>query len=665
MSKILISVFLVFISLFRIEAFASEEIKIISREEWWANESYRYLNWPEWKDIIEERSKLEKTLTQEEIQLDIKEKAKNNIANNFLITEFPNIFALKSVQKYEGDYKLAWPITKTNTKQSIVIHHTDGNYTDSYSAIRSIYKYHALTNQWWDLGYNYLIWLNWEIFEWRAWWDDVVAAHDKWNNQSSIWIALIWNYDKNDISVSQSESLRKLIDYLIKKYDINVTKKVPFFKQCIWNKSCDQNPINVFYDYPIIGHRDAGYTSCPWEKLYKHLLVMREDLINNSNFSTNLTANKSTTNKIENTLNNINENKLIDFLAKIEEQIDKTDNKENISKLNSIKNIILNVEKEKNLNFSYKDNTSFDDNNKIKVKLSYPLNDKISINFNWKNKPTLKKVWNEYILDFLQSSNLNDYKINLAFDNNKLFFNDKEVNWFSDNNFFRIKSPDDNYLTISSRDRKPNWDKSWAYNDNKFKWDIIIYKKNAKLIVVNELYLSDYLKWLWEVSDSTNKEKIRSIVTLARTYARWYMTKAEKFPWEYYQASDDPNVFQKYLWYWLEQRSPNINKIVDETRDLIITYNWKIIKPWYFSTSDWYTQSFSDYCNNAKWVPDCSNPKKFPFLSKVKDFGWEWKIRNWHWVWVPWTWIEYFSSRGWNYPLIIKYFLKWVEINYL
>jgi hypothetical protein len=297
--------------------------------------------------------------------------------------------------------------------------------------------------------------------------------------------------------------------------------------------------------------------------------------------------------------------------------------------------------------------------------LSYPLNDNISINFTWKYKPNLKKDWNEYLLNFLSWTELNNYMINLAFLENKLYMNNREVIWFWNNDFFRINSPNNNYLTISSWDRQPSWDKSWVYNDNKFKWDIIIYKKDWKLVVVNELYLTDYLKWLWEVSDSTNKEKIRSIITLARTYSRWYMTKAEKFPWEYYQASDDPNVFQKYLWYWLEERSPNINKIVDETKDLVVTYKGQIIKPWYFSTSDWYTKNFLDYCNDAKWVPDCSNPEKFPFLSNVKDLGWVWKNKNWHWVWVPWTWIEYFSSKWWNYPLIIKYFLKWVDINYM
>jgi hypothetical protein len=50
------------------------------------------------------------------------------------------------------------------------------------------------------------------------------------------------------------------------------------------------------------------------------------------------------------------------------------------------------------------------------------------------------------------------------------------------------------------------------------------------------------------------------------------MTKAEKFVGEWYQASDDPNVFQKYLGFGLEERSPKVNQIVEQTKDLIVTY---------------------------------------------------------------------------------------------
>ncbi len=107
---------------------------------------------------------------------------------------------------------------------------------------------------------------------------------------------------------------------------------------------------------------------------------------------------------------------------------------------------------------------------------------------------------------------------------------------------------------------------------------------------------------------------MKAIIVLARTYARWYMTKAEKFVNEWYHASDDPNVFQKYVGYGIESRSPNLKKVVEETKDLIITYNGELIKPWYFSQSNGKTISFIDFCKTAKGVPDCMRPQDFPFL---------------------------------------------------
>jgi peptidoglycan hydrolase-like amidase len=64
------------------------------------------------------------------------------------------------------------------------------------------------------------------------------------------------------------------------------------------------------------------------------------------------------------------------------------------------------------------------------------------------------------------------------------------------------------------------------------------------------------------------------------------MTQDKKFKREWYHASDDPDVFQKYLGYGLEERSPNINKVVDETKNLVILFDNKLIKPWYSSRTN-------------------------------------------------------------------------------
>jgi hypothetical protein len=685
MSKILGGILLFF--LFLNQAWANEEIKIITRAEWWANESYRYLDSPEWKTILEKWDKTpKKELTEVQKKEALKRAEKTKIANDFLVSEFRDIFTISSIIKYENNRKLAWPIAKSKKKNSIVIHHTDNDYSDSIDAMNKIYKYHAIQKQWWDIWYNYLIWINWEIFEWRAGWDYVVWAHDKWNNQWSIGIALIWNYDKKAISNTQYDSLEKLVIHLWKKYDINLNKKVPFFKWCSLWEQCDKKPLDISYHYPIIWHRDAWHTNCPWDELYKQMQKLKKALIKGPSEINNLSIEK-----IKRILLDVKEDTLIRFLAIIEDKLDKTKNQKNLEVLTNLKELILNIESERNNKIldlesfsgtlendipnkkkqdeNLNNKKSFDDNNRIRVRLSYPHENDIDISARWIYTPKLNKDWKEYILHFDDCNWENcenkekNYKIHFSFSGSKLFFNEKEVKGFDKERFFRVKSPKDLFLTITSWNRVPSWDTQKKYNDNKFRWDIVLYQKDDELIVVNELFLTDYLKWLWEVSESTNTEKIRTIIILARTYARWYMTKAEKFVDEWYHASDDPNVFQRYIGFWLEERSPKINKIVEETKDLIVTYDGELIKPWYFSSSDWKTKDFIEFCKTAKWVPDCSHPERFPFLIWVKDPWGEWKERWGHWIWVPWTGVKYLSERWWKFSMIIKYFLKGVEIN--
>lgn len=641
------------------------EIKIITREEWWADEWFRFLDSDEWKEIIKKwKDTPKKELTNFQKQNAIINAQKVKVANTYLTNNYYNLFNIDKIIDKENWHKLAWPIAYSKNKSAIVIHHTDSDiseWVDNYDLMKKIYKYHAITRWWWDIWYNYLIWTNWEIFEWRAWWDFAVWAHDKWNNQSTIWISLIWNFSGKKAWVKQMESLEKLTRFLVNKYNIDLKKKNPFFKWCVWNsKKCIDKPLETEYKYPIIGHRDAWHTACPWDKLYEQMELM------NKKIGVWLAINDEIVlDKLEKKLELLDHKSLISTILKIEVLLDnkKTQNRDI---LNGIKNIILKIEKERNiLKFYDKSKESFDDNNKIKVKLSYPHYNNISFKIDKNLSLNLKRSTEEYILDFEKKikSNTVDTSLDFVYKNNKLFINWKMLIDFKKNKFLRIRVPDWEIIEVTSWDRKPSWDKTWKFNDNKFKWEIVLYSKDNMLVVVNDIILNDYLKWLWEVSNWTNSEKIRTIIVLARTYARWYMTKARKFSWEWFDASDDPNVFQKYLWFWLEQRSPKINKIVEETKDLVVTYEWDLIKPWYFSSSDWETTSFIDYCENAKWIPDCSHPEKFPFLVWVKDLWWLWKNKAWHWVWVPWTWIQYLSEREWSYYSIIKYFLDWVKIE--
>ena len=611
------------------DVFASNSVNIITRSEWWADESYRYKDSSSWKDYFDNLATWNVT---EETDSEKKAREKTSSINNYLATKYNEENTLLETITKENWHELVWPIQKSNYVKSIIVHHTDTSSNSSLDAIRSIYQYHALTKWWWDIWYNYLIWYDWEIFEWRAWWDYVVWAHTLRNNRSSVWIAVIWKYSDDEITDKQYESLKKLVTYLSEKYWIDTTKQVTYHRDCN-SKTCGFYIEDLKND-AIVWHRDAWLTSCPWNKLYTQLQKLKKEVwkltswftyIKNKSLAVATTKDDWLSSKID----KLSEHNLLTLLAAIDYKIDKTSNTTNLKKLRTIVYLkIQNLQKSSSTQLAIKN--SFDKTNYLSVKLSYPDDKKITIT-KWKNKYDIKVSSGKLLV------------------NNKVtldIVNIKSLNW--------------SYLEINSWSRIPEWDTEKKYNDNKFKWELILSVKNWKLLVVNNVLLSDYLKGLWEVSDWDNEEKIKTIIIAARTYARWYMTKAIKFPWESYEWSDNPDEFQRYLWYSLELRSPKIAKIVDETENQVITYNWDIVKPWYFSQSNWKTISYKDYCkqNNA----NCKIIN-YPYLTSVFDPWSVWKTKLWHGVGISWAWATYLASKWWTEEMIVKYYLKWVNVK--
>lgn len=624
------------------------DIHIISRKEWWADESYRYLDNPYWVNVIKKNEEIKKTYTDEDLAQLKKDAEKRNEIDNYIMKNNKQENELASVIKEENGHKLLWPIQKTKYVKWIIIHHTDTFYETSLDSMRKIYKFHALTRGWGDIWYNYLIWYDWEIYEWRAWWDYVVWAQALRNNRSTVWIALIWYYHDKELNDKQKKSLDKLVKYLVKKYGIDLSKKIDYHRDCKW-KDCSFY-IETDKLSPIIWHRDAWHTSCPWEKVYAFLDKLKNNNLDFSrwlNYVENLSSRQKTQNykKNQEKLAKLDRDTLLNTIVETEVSLDKIGNKsslvDNVKKNNllDIKEIWFSI-----INSKYKDIESkksyVDDEKNIKIKLSYPKNDFIIVS-DW----TI--LYNIKVLD----------------KENKLFL------WWRKISKITIRSvPKRWYLDIISWKRNPIWDTSWVVNDNKFRWNLILYVKDWDLIVVNELSLTNYLKWLWEVGNLDNPEKVKSIIVTARTYARFYIEKSRKFPWEDYDWVDDPDSFQNYLWYGFEKRSPNISKIVEETKDLTITYKWTLIKPWYFSKSDWKTISYLDYCNiklsETKWKDFCLKESlKYPYLKSVSDPGGIWLSRDWHGVWLSWIWATYLAERWWWYKMIIEYFLKWVNVG--
>ncbi|MBI4708868.1 MAG: N-acetylmuramoyl-L-alanine amidase [Candidatus Portnoybacteria bacterium] len=156
-------------------------------------------------------------------------------------------------QEYPSDWQ---PIER------IVMHYTATPTDDDISIvarIQSIYRFHAVTNGWGDIGYNYLIAQDGKIYEGRWGGNGSRGAH-AYNsknhnnyNYGSIGIAFLGTYDASDITQVMYESAGRLIGWLAAANNLNPAETNRNFS--IWNS--DSKTFSSVYSGPVIsGHSD-------------------------------------------------------------------------------------------------------------------------------------------------------------------------------------------------------------------------------------------------------------------------------------------------------------------------------------------------------------------------------------------------------------------------
>ncbi|MDD4151349.1 MAG: S-layer homology domain-containing protein [Candidatus Gracilibacteria bacterium] len=585
----------------------ADDINIIKRSEWGAVEDYRYADSKYWKsyyDKLNASSGAELTPTQKA------QAEKTQKINDYLKNNFPEDYEAIEKIDTENGHPLVRPIEKTRYVKSIVIHHTDTRDVSKPSdeILRGIYYYHSLQNGRGDIGYQYIVGQDGKIYEGKAGGDYVLGSHALRNNRSTVAISVIGNYQNNYLSDEQQASINKLIGYLAKKYGIDLDKERTYHKSCL--KDVCATPLLNFTGASLIGHRDAGYTTCPGDNIYNLLASFKESNLYLSS------GNKLVLN--EASMKIYEENKL----KRAASQSVSENNTGAISETNT------------------NNSNSFDKTNIIKIKLSYPEN---------QNTISLKTGDKTYDLEFKDGKLYND----------GVLVNDK------------IKIGTLTGVTeITSWSRIPAWDTSKKLNDNKFRGIITLYSKDNKLVVVNELYINDYMKGIGEISNDALEQKAKTILVSARSYARWYISSNNrKFPGEYYDGSDDPEIFQKYLGYGIEQRNANIVKYVEDTLDEVITYNGNLVKPWYFNQSNGKTLSYYDYClkNNPGSTNFCKDgqEKNYPYLIGVDDPSGSGKTTLGHGVGLSGDGANYFAKLGRDYKKIILYYYTGVKVSKL
>jgi hypothetical protein len=169
--------------------------------------------------------------------------------------------------------------------QQLFVHHTAGtNFDDNPAAtMRAIYHYHAVSRGWCDVGYNYVIAPDGTIFEgrwarhYRPWETHsseirggkvVAGAHVADYNSGSLGVSVMGNYSQVALPPEARRSLAEMLAWKADRHDLDPHGTHTYV-----------NPESGLRDrLPVIaGHRNAGSTECPGNKLYAVLDDVRDD----------------------------------------------------------------------------------------------------------------------------------------------------------------------------------------------------------------------------------------------------------------------------------------------------------------------------------------------------------------------------------------------------
>jgi peptidoglycan hydrolase-like amidase len=207
-------------------------------------------------------------------------------------------------------------------------------------------------------------------------------------------------------------------------------------------------------------------------------------------------------------------------------------------------------------------------------------------------------------------------------------------------------------MKIATMEQIASWDES--INDNQFRGTIEVRDLSGTPILINELPLEEYLMGMAEETNSTPTEKLKTMAILARSYAYYYLTQADKFPGMPYDGEDDPNTFQKYLGYGYELRHPNVAAAAVATEGTVVTYNGTVIKTPYFSASNGVATK------SAKEVWGWTNT---PYLVSVPDTYCVSSAFSGHGVGLSGCGAKALAEKGWSFEKIIKYYYTGVALD--
>lgn len=218
-------------------AAATDALTIISREDWGADESYRFV-----------------TASDEETGEDSEEN-----------TSETNDEAGEEV----------WPV-QLQDKEVFIVHHTAGTDggSDPSASVRAIYYWHAIVLGWGDIGYNYLIDPDGNIYKGRYGGVQAKGAH-AYNsvdlldyNENTVGIALLGCFEETEGACTTVHTTTEEMDAALA--ELIGTKAAEL--------GIDPDSTTTLFEEElerVVGHRDVDYTYCPGSGVHADLAGVR------------------------------------------------------------------------------------------------------------------------------------------------------------------------------------------------------------------------------------------------------------------------------------------------------------------------------------------------------------------------------------------------------
>jgi peptidoglycan hydrolase-like amidase len=467
-------------------------------------------------------------------------------------TNYPDEFKTVNTVKTENGKTLRWEHTYSKQVKLLVVHHTavqvTGDTRSGAERVRALYQYHSINRGWGDIGYNYVVDEKGQIYEGKEGGPYIVAGHAFCNNVGTIGVALLGNFEVEQPTQAQMQSLQWLLGTLAKSYNIDLTKNTTFHGKT--------HP-------PIIGHRDLLDTDCPGYYVYGlldqiranvrsgnvgallNLLPLRSPLpvVNPSDTST--ASQVSSDPPEDQSEDSAGQSATVDRLARLQRKI------------------------------------------RTAVRLSSRVGGRASqLATARKTNPVQQTKGFTHLLPkpvvSLSSARSRSSIATLA----PSSLASASPTFSTSSTLIKVHlSTRDTGLT--SCDNAQLQTLSVLYRGT-----VSCTYANGTPIIIDTVSLEEYMMGLGEEPDTEPYEKQRAFAIAARTYAAYYLLPANrKFPGAPYDASDSPATFQKYVGRAFEGANPNWEKAVTSTASEVLMKGNQLIKPPYFSSDDGVTRS--------------------------------------------------------------------------